>query len=426
VAMVALCTVEIAVGQDLGGAEMAVGKDGGGWAWHNFFVAVMMLLFAAWGAKVGWQLLNLAMLSQQMEGQGRPLQLQRMSIYAEDFGTLIRQHFNQILRMRQTVPPQPMPRYNLVSHVDPNSIQLVNANGAYGASFVVDAAVPCRARLYWGVQAAACEDLPERLREGRGKAPSSAERGASASSFSAARSLLELGQNLHSLHGVGAVSSEDPDILFSSDEYAACSESFLIAPGEGKACILARAGDLVQAEGLGFDLNIRNLPGEAAPELVPLVIILSATSDGPQRLDEEPTLGRPPPVGTVAEATLGEATLVGFRREERGAETPLLKPEVWHQLALGDECAHRELGIYGFEEGEEETDCMICYDRPRSVVLLPCRHCSVCSSCLRSLRDERCPLCRATFHAHIQISLRRTDNAPDASPSGGQSPHAVL
>ena len=56
--------------------------------------------------------------------------------------------------------------------------------------------------------------------------------------------------------------------------------------------------------------------------------------------------------------------------------------------------------IYGFEEGEDETECMVCYDRRKTALLLPCRHCCVCRHCLRSLRGssaEKCPLCRTVF-----------------------------
>merc|ERR1719469_916203 len=52
-------------------------------------------------------------------------------------------------------------------------------------------------------------------------------------------------------------------------------------------------------------------------------------------------------------------------------------PEVVRQIAFGDKAAHEIQGIFGFED-EGESECMICYSRPQNVLLLPCRHCSVC------------------------------------------------
>merc|ERR1712003_483964 len=112
-----------------------------------------------------------------------------------------------------------------------------------------------------------------------------------------------------------------------------------------------------------------------------------------------------------------QVTFVRFRRGEA-----MLHAEVLHQVALGGNgAANRVLGIFGFEGNANDTEtgdsvCTVCYDRPRSVLLLPCRHCSVCSVCLRSLRDERCPLCRSSFSAHILLPLQPVPvPAPPAS-----------
>ncbi|CAM9694786.1 unnamed protein product, partial [Choristocarpus tenellus] len=54
----------------------------------------------------------------------------------------------------------------------------------------------------------------------------------------------------------------------------------------------------------------------------------------------------------------------------------------------------------------DETLCCVCQDRPRSVVLLPCRHLCLCSTCAdeagaEPLRD--CPLCRAVIDERLNI-----------------------
>ena len=41
-------------------------------------------------------------------------------------------------------------------------------------------------------------------------------------------------------------------------------------------------------------------------------------------------------------------------------------------------------------------ECMVCMDRPRAALLLPCRHSIVCAGCAAELlgRASSCPLCR--------------------------------
>ena len=100
-------------------------------------------------------------------------------------------------------------------------------------------------------------------------------------------------------------------------------------------------------------------------------------------------------------------------------------PEVQHQILLTREeprQAYEIQGVYGFEENDR--DCMICYDRFKTVVLFSCRHCSVCPQCLRAFRDEKCPLCRCEFWGHVTMPCvlsRRNSSAPN-SPRSPRSP----
>jgi len=45
--------------------------------------------------------------------------------------------------------------------------------------------------------------------------------------------------------------------------------------------------------------------------------------------------------------------------------------------------------------------CVICQDREKSVVLLPCRHMCLCAECALHDHLQQCPLCRR----HIQDRL---------------------
>mmetsp|Transcript_51361 Transcript_51361/g.159225 ORF Transcript_51361/g.159225 Transcript_51361/m.159225 type:complete len:286 (+) Transcript_51361:1279-2136(+) len=81
-----------------------------------------------------------------------------MSIYAEDLQQLIRQHFNQILRMRRMVPPREVPRHAVQCHVRPESLEVIG-DELLGVRFVMDSQLPCVVRLYWGASVSACQSL---------------------------------------------------------------------------------------------------------------------------------------------------------------------------------------------------------------------------------------------------------------------------
>lgn len=381
------------------------------WGFHNLFVAAVILLISAWAAKVAYQLLVLAVLHRRLAFHPA-LQLNRMSIYAKDFQQLIRQHLNQILRMRRTVPWREASRHMLAAHLQPESLQAVGAGSRLGLTFTVDALEACRARLYWGVSVTACDGLLQQARSLPSHAPLPSSAGSKPMGLG--HTAMELPRNFTD-SGPSAASLEHPLIeedgndFFGASGCALQSRPVHIPAGERQRCILHES-DFVDSESLGFDLSASWSTGDHPAEnesIVPLVIVVSSASS---RRTDASTSGSQLPVAQVRH----QATLVKFRREDR---EPTWHPEVLHQVAISEGSAHRLLGIYGFED-DEDADCKICYDRPRSVLLLPCRHCAVCSSCLRSLRDERCPLCRATFSAYLLFPLNRSP--PEAQATSMQ------
>mmetsp|Transcript_131263 Transcript_131263/g.245638 ORF Transcript_131263/g.245638 Transcript_131263/m.245638 type:complete len:526 (+) Transcript_131263:79-1656(+) len=50
----------------------------------------------------------------------------------------------------------------------------------------------------------------------------------------------------------------------------------------------------------------------------------------------------------------------------------------------------------------DEVNCRVCLERPRKVVLLPCKHVPLCVECLGNLEDAICPMCRAPIEDTIQ------------------------
>ncbi|XP_031623844.1 uncharacterized protein LOC116341112 [Contarinia nasturtii] len=74
-----------------------------------------------------------------------------------------------------------------------------------------------------------------------------------------------------------------------------------------------------------------------------------------------------------------------------------------------------ELSSVQGDEGDSSTTnsikidaynfCVICQDKMKSIVLLPCRHLCLCSDCFKQLRRYRkeCPMCRKTYDHSIQV-----------------------
>ena len=57
------------------------------------------------------------------------------------------------------------------------------------------------------------------------------------------------------------------------------------------------------------------------------------------------------------------------------------------------------------QEGVRATSCLecrICFDRPVDVLLLPCKHLVMCSSCA-AMSNRTCPLCRERISETLRV-----------------------
>jgi len=195
--------------------------------------------------------------------------------------------------------------------------------------------------------------------------------------------------------------SEDNPNIFLPGQFVAQSRDVFLPAGVTQRYVTP-AGDQMDAAQLTFDVSASWLrEGQAMDDaaVVPLAIVIIAQRRPSHELGN--VQGRP-----VVEAT-GQVSFVRFRGAGNGEVGPRA-PEIIRQLSFGEQSAAFEIhGIYGFED-EGEGDCMICYTRSKNVLLLPCRHCSVCHPCLRSLRDEKCPLCRSVFSSYVTFPINRS------------------
>jgi len=101
-----------------------------------------------------------------------------------------------------------------------------------------------------------------------------------------------------------------------------------------------------------------------------------------------------------------EATISYFTRE---AKVPLEGPQLGAQLArvsfdsqlvCTDKSMVEVSHLYGLEE--DGFECTICFSAMKDVILLPCRHVSVCNTCRPNLQ-QRCPVCRGDIQSYMKF-----------------------
>ena len=52
------------------------------------------------------------------------------------------------------------------------------------------------------------------------------------------------------------------------------------------------------------------------------------------------------------------------------------------------------------DEAQDRNECVVCMERPRAVVFLPCNHCVVCTTCA----TDTCPFCNGAVASSITIA----------------------
>ena len=77
--------------------------------------------------------------------------------------------------------------------------------------------------------------------------------------------------------------------------------------------------------------------------------------------------------------------------------------KAWHCSMIDGVEEREEAERKRLVQKEEERLCVICHDKPKSVLLLPCRHLYVCPD--RSARSAACPLCRVGINSRINAFM---------------------
>lgn len=69
-------------------------------------------------------------------------------------------------------------------------------------------------------------------------------------------------------------------------------------------------------------------------------------------------------------------------------------------------------GIFaGMGDGPDE--CFVCYDQKPNTVILPCRHCCICTRCITQLREHKCVVCRQRFNKYL-FTQPEQQNVPNS------------
>eukprot|EP00913_Durusdinium_trenchii_P010070 g9449.t1 len=251
----------------------------------------------------------------------------------------------------------------------------------FGVEFDIDASVPCCVQLYWGLSATACNDLAHRgqldfLTAPRGSRPATNGGGFSNSlrqlrgrwtggrSYAnpeTTRSLLEMEElNLTACQAEPCAEPQSEDRIFSTRDFVAQSRDFFLPAGCGQRYVTP-AGDLIHPDRMAeFDFLASWLrAGQAEPgATIPLAIVVLASGrvSGPVQ-------------GRAILETKGEISTVRFHMTgptQGQSNFPFHTAEIFRQLCLGEQMLLEVQGIFGFEEAGD-TDCMICYARPKNV-----------------------------------------------------------
>jgi len=109
----------------------------------------------------------------------------------------------------------------------------------------------------------------------------------------------------------------------------------------------------------------------------------------------------------VAEARAAAAELraaekaAALERQEEGVVEQVARMS----LGAGEGSGQASRQAAGCERALDEYTCVVCLEKPKNVLLLPCRHTCLCEECAGAQRWERCPVCREVVETTRRIFI---------------------
>ncbi|BFU21506.1 hypothetical protein EHI8A_125520 [Entamoeba histolytica HM-1:IMSS-B] len=98
------------------------------------------------------------------------------------------------------------------------------------------------------------------------------------------------------------------------------------------------------------------------------------------------------------------------------SEVPKISSQQFH---IGD-VTYNSFDVFGVDSDDVTgTDnlCVICTTDPREILLLPCRHITMCAGCYEEVKERthQCPICRTPITAAINFSRKSVTPKDDAT-----------
>eukprot|EP00392_Amoebophrya_sp_AT5.2_P006958 g6970.t1 len=319
---------------------------------------------------------------------------------------LVKMHLKQILRMRYKQPSVPLQRWNVADHADPGAASFQISRGSkdrdtktHQASVVFRIRVrstrgeaeAVQAELLLGVKAEECQKL---ARSAGGTHEEFEMPGAPRSTFDHVDARYRSG-----------VQEFIPATPAPSSTYSSKELTFTVPAVDLDMVRQRRVPVLLLLRRKEVQVNILNTRTEEQErnDNASGGLDLDVCQPVSDVIQQQQRCPGGAVVHSAMQASMWKIGPVPARVEDNSTTPVSLSLELVRQMVFEGGQGVELAPIYGFEGGEDDSECMICYERVKNSMLLPCRHCSACTTCLRSLREEKCPLCRTAFDKHVSF-----------------------
>lgn len=158
------------------------------------------------------------------------------------------------------------------------------------------------------------------------------------------------------------------------------------------------------------DCSSRELSYSAGATSWPIVVTLETLDDDPQHKQIQTTFG------SFDRATSGVYTAKAIKQEIMLRGTVYVLQEIYG-MGRGDRAQPpRPQSID--EVQDDGSDCVVCMNEPREVMVLPCRHMCLCQGCADMLRfqSNKCPICRSMVQSLLRVRMDETEETQIPTP----------
>jgi hypothetical protein len=100
-----------------------------------------------------------------------------------------------------------------------------------------------------------------------------------------------------------------------------------------------------------------------------------------------------------AREAMEQAEIARKQAVDAETETAAAKVQVLAAQAAAEAAAQGQ----GCDAGEQM--CVVCWSRPKCIMLEPCRHVCLCETCFSFIKNAECPLCRSKYHRGTKLFL---------------------